>query len=212
VNLPSFSEENNSAKIGSEAPSNQCDRFFPTARHFALLWAYQTVRGVLWRMLHGEEWPQEYMRLLADATLADDTQESAAPQTHKPIGDSLFEDYQAHITLPAEPELFASLLRAKHPRTVRTIVNRSRWLRGSRLGLFLWESPERFLAIKRDPRYPKSLDNQMEFLSRTLGARLAGYEPSTGARYLSGLIHFCVRCKKRPSEVLLNGRYWCGTC
>jgi hypothetical protein len=96
-----------------------------------------------------------------------------------------------------EPEIFCQLINTNSTRTVRKLVNQSRWLRGSPiLRSFLLEVPERFLSIKASPRFPQSLDGQIEFLTRGIAAVVAGYKPSTGHKYLRTLIHRCEECQK----------------
>jgi hypothetical protein len=113
-------------------------------------------------------------------------------------------------------------MRANHPRTVRKLVNRSQWLRGSRVGRLLSEQADKFIEIKASTRFPRSPGKQIEFLSRCLGAMLAGYEPSTGDRYAPELVQLCAFCHERPaaidlvqtdqSDPVLRVRPWCGHC
>lgn len=46
---------------------------------------------------------------------------------------------------------------------------------------------KQLLSIKASPRFPRSPDKQIDFPVHSIGALLAGYEPSTGRRYLAGL-------------------------
>jgi hypothetical protein len=103
-----------------------------------------------------------------------------------------------------EEEMFAQLVRATAARTIRKIVNSSRWLRGSRLGLLLWERPKSFLATKEILRFPKSRDKQIEFLARSMGALLAGYRPNTGYKYLATLVQRCEYCGEKPAIIDLS--------
>jgi hypothetical protein len=212
------------AKTEAEVGQNQRDDFFPAGQQLVLLWRYQQVYGTLWRMAEiGDGLLPEVAKILAEDKSVDPPLVSQGLAQN--IDDSVFLDYQARLPrapMEAEPELFAQLLRAKHTRTIRTLVKRSCWLRGSHLGLFLWQQPDRFLKIKSSPRFPKSSHKQIEFLARRIGALLAGYEPSTGDRYIPGLINWCICCGERPAALGLiregetdtswSGRPWCGAC
>ena len=185
------------AKISRQRPENRRDDLI-SRRQVILEWAYQTVHGTLWRMQKGHRIPPEVARMAAKL-------------------DSNYAGILAQESNRAEPEIFARLMRAKAPRTVRRLVNQSEWLRGSRLGVALQEQPERFLVIKANRRFPKtSAEKQIEFLARTLGAVMAGYRPSTGLRYLAQQLKWCEECGERPAvmELIRDGRAysWCGAC
>jgi hypothetical protein len=186
-----------SAKIGRQVIQNDQDDFI-SARQLVLEWAYQTVHGTLWRMHYGIGLPPELARMITDE-------------------DSEYTRAVAEERKQAEPEIFLRLMHAKAPRTVRKLVNQSRWLHGSRLGIVLQEQPERFLAIKAHRRFPKtSPDRQIEYLARTIGAVMVGYRPSTGLSYLARQLKWCEQCGERPAvmELITDGRVysWCGAC
>ena len=77
------------------------------------------------------------------------------------------------------------------------------------------EHPEQFLKIKMSPRFPKSSDKQVDFLARAIGAAMAGYKPSTGARYLAK-VDLCEQCGERKADIELEREgkiyLWCGVC
>lgn len=218
------------AKIAPQTAQNQEDDSV-SGQQLVLECAYQSVYGTLWGMKYGSGLRPEVARLLREASpqlneerWLDDLRarerklEMFSPQ------DLADEDWVAREhaeiaraleSLP-EPELFDRLMKSNAPRTVRKLVNQSKWLRGPRgLGLFLKKQPERFLSIKMSARFPRSPDKQIEFLARSIGAVLAGYEPSTGVRYLARL-GMCEQCGERPAVTKLTRAgetcSWCGAC
>lgn len=123
------------------------------------------------------------------------------------------EDIRLNSVLP-ENEILAQLLRAKAERTIRKLVNKSHWLRGSILGVFLREQPGCFLEIKASPRFPKSRELQIEFLARSIAAVLTRYEPSTGYKYLASLVKRCRACGQKTAMLRLvrnTERSWRGS-
>jgi hypothetical protein len=64
------------------------------------------------------------------------------------------------------------------------------------LGSFLWTHPAWFLEIKANRRFPKyvgHLEKQVEFVTQSVAAVMAGYQPSTGIRRLSEDIPRCYK-------------------
>jgi hypothetical protein len=190
-----------------------------------LQWAYRQVYETLLKMVElGDGLPL----LVAARLLAEDDSPDFLPDNRprSATDDLVWQDYQLRSsfarTRSAEPELFTQLLKAKHRRTVRKLVNRSQWLRGSRLGRLLCEQADKFIEIKASARFPRSPARQIEFLARCLGAMLVGYEPSTGDRYVPGLVQWCSSCNRRPAAIdliqtdqthpVLRVCPWCGGC
>jgi len=110
------------------------------------------------------------------------------------------------IAIP-EPEVLPRLLNA-NPKTVRLLVNQSRWLRGSGegqgnvLGRFLWEHPDFFVRVKKNQRlrtHRNHSDERIEFLAKTIAAEIAGYAMSAGDGHLAHEIERCRDCKKQAS-------------
>jgi hypothetical protein len=217
------------AKIAPEVSQNQQDDFF-SLKWLVLCSTYSIVFETLWRMEHGAGLRPEVARILGEpspqldqaswlaAILADQRDlEEFAPRN------LVEEDWAIRTRIEiardlasvSEPGMLARLIRANAPRTVRKIANQSKWLRGTVLWLFLIERPEQFLAITASPRFPSSSDKQISFLARGVGAVLARYQPSTGARYLAKF-ELCEQCGERPAVMKLfrEGREysWCGTC
>jgi hypothetical protein len=208
---------------------NKEDNLFSGER-LVLEWAYRTVYEALWRMEHGTGFRPEVARMLNECSpqlneerwLAELRAEQRDLEEFIPK--NLPEEDWAirrraeiarELKALSEPELFARLMRANTPRTVRKLVTQSIWLRSSRLGVFLREQPERFIAIKADRRFPKSSDKRIDFLARSIGAALARYRPSTGRRYLAR-IEKCDQCGELPAVInLIRDRKvysWCGAC
>lgn len=184
------------AKIEQKDPNCQQDDFV-SAKKLTLRWTYQAVHGTLLGMYKGVRWPDEVVRIVSESN-----GEHAG----------LF-DEQRRL---AEPETFDRMMRATAPRTVRRLVKQSQWLRGSRLGVLLWEQPERFLEIKAHPRFPKtSAEKQIDFLARTTSALIAGYQPNTSLKYLATMQR-CEHCGERFAviELIRDNRVyqWCGEC
>jgi hypothetical protein len=203
------------AKIASEVPSNQYIDFF-SAKELILLWRYHTIHGTLCGMMNGGGVASlpEVHRILTEVANEDFADGDDLPVFSPEQGvetDAVQTDYEQrrktedirlNSTLP-ESEILAQLMRAKAERTVRELVNKSQWLRGSTLGIFLREQPGRFLAIKASPRFPKSLENQIEFLARSIAAVFARYEPTTGYKYLASLVERCQACDQKPAKLQL---------
>jgi hypothetical protein len=225
-----FTVHDSLAKIASQITPNQQDDSV-SGQQLVLEWAYQSVYGTLWGMRYGSGLRPEAARLLREASpqlneehwIEEMRARERELETFIPQ-DLTDEDWlirepreisRALESLP-EPDLFDRLMKSNAPRTVRKLVNQSKWLRGPRgLGLFLKEQPERFLSIRKSSRFPRSTDKQIDFLARSIGAVLARYEPSTGVRYLARL-GMCEHCGERPAVMALTRggetRSWCGAC
>lgn len=220
---------NHFPKIVPQAPQNQRDDFIP-GKQLLLRWAYRSVYETLWRMRYGGGLRQEVARVIGEISPQLNEEEfvtklrAAQRELERFTPENLVDaDWAARtrceitqdLNSLAEPKLFASLMHANAPRTVRKLAKQSKRLFASRLGFFLKEQPERFLAIKASALFPTSAEKQIDFLARSIGAVLAGYRPSTGRRYLAKF-DLCEQCGERPAVVELfrgeKGYSWCGAC
>ncbi len=194
----------------------------PARSSLVFLWAYHIVHETLRRMQEGVRSLTADLRLGIDPLkfTGEDIETLVALlgelKAGKPSACALFknavEEDCAVRTIAAlvsgrdsiaEPEVLRRLLCANQ-RTVRFLVNKSRWLRGvgngrgNLLGSFLWEHPGFFVTIKSSPRFRThhNHSNELtEFVARTIAAAIAGYAPSAGDGHLARHIERCSTCK-----------------
>jgi hypothetical protein len=116
------------------------------------------------------------------------------------------------------PRQFARLIHGEGAETLRKLLNRARALWAGRFGFSRKEFQLLFLRITTSARFPKSPDDQIEFLARSFAAAAVGYQPSTGYRKLADIVEWCHFCRKRPAivDVELESRQgllpWCAAC